>query len=100
VVALDRRDAHEPVVDHDGGVDVVVGQVTAAVVGVVADEHVALAPFLRGEEVQGEAHRQRGGEHELRDADRQRGEPPRESRTVALRSLDWLRIGVVAVRLT
>ena len=63
------------VVGEDGREHVVVGEVAAAVVRVVGDEHVALAELVDAEELEREAHRQRRGEHELRDADRQRGEP-------------------------
>ena len=69
-------------------------------VGVVGDEDVALVELVDAEELEREAHRQRGREHELRDADRQRGEPALCVEDVALRSFDWLRIGVVAVRET
>jgi hypothetical protein len=101
VVALDGGDEHHPAggrtgrgVDHvgeHGREHVVVGEVAAAVVGVVGHEHVALPELLDPEEVEGEAHRQRGREHELRDPHRQCGERPWASRMVALRSLDWLR---------
>ena len=55
-------------------------------VRVVGDEHVALAELVDAEELEREAHRQRRREHELRDADRQRGEAARrvEDRRVAL----------------
>ena len=43
-------------------------------VRVVRDEHVAFAELVDTEELEREAHRQRRGEHELRDADRQRRE--------------------------
>ena len=62
-------------VDDDRGEHVVVGQVPAAVVRVVGHEDVALAELVDAEEVEGEAHRQRRGQHELRDADAERGEP-------------------------
>ena len=89
------------VVGEHGREHVVVGEVAAAVVRVVGDEHVALAELVDAEELEREAHRQRRREHELRDADRQRGEAARARRgSVALRSFDWLRIGVVAVRET
>ncbi len=81
VVALDARDQHHPAPARSGGVvgehgceDVVVGEVTAAVVRVVRDEHVAFVELLGTEELEREAHGQRGGEHELRDADRQCGQ--------------------------
>ena len=63
---------HELAVDVDGREDVVVGQVPAAVVRVVGDEDVARPELVDAEEVEREAHRQGRGEHELRDADRQR----------------------------
>ena len=82
VVALDARDQHHaPPAGAAGSVGehrrehVVVGEVAAAVVRVVGDEHVALAELVGAEELEREAHRQRRREHELRDADRQRGEP-------------------------
>ena len=96
MVALDARDEHHAaaagrgrVVGEDGREDVVVGEVTAAVVRVVGDEHVALAELVDAEELEREAHRQRRGEHELRDPDRQRGEPALrvEDRRVALVAL-------------
>ena len=62
------------VVGEDRREHVVVGEVAAAVVRVVGDEHVALAELVDAEELEREAHRQRRREHELRDADRQRGE--------------------------
>ncbi len=80
VVALDRADEDHPPVaglvgrEH-GGEHVVVGQVPAAVVRVVGDEHVALAELVDAEEVEREAHREGRRQHELRDADAQRREP-------------------------
>ncbi len=86
VMALDRCDQHALAVVEDRREDVVVGQVAAAVVGVVRDQHVAVEEAVLAEELDGEAHRQRGREHELRDADGQRGELPArvEDRGVAL----------------
>ena len=82
VMALDAGDQHHPpsagrgrVVGEHWREHVVVGEVAAAVVRVVGDEHVALVELLGAEEVEREAHRQRGCEHELRDADRERREP-------------------------
>ena len=82
VVALDAGDEdHAPaawcggVVAVDGCEHVVVGEVAAAVVRVVRDEHVALTELVRAEQLEGEAHRERGREHELRDADGQCGQP-------------------------
>ena len=101
VVALDGGDQHHLAGVEDRREDVVVGQVAAAVVGIVGDQHVALEQAVGAEELEREAHRQRRAEHELRDADADSAaRAPRASRMVALRSFDWLRIGVVAVRLT
>ncbi len=89
-----------PVADvrEHGREHVVVGEVTTTVVRVVRDEDVALAELVDTEELEREPDRQRRREHELRDADRQRCEASARSRIVALRSFDWLRMGVVAVR--
>ena len=95
MVALDRRDEHHPassggrIVGEHRREHVVVGEVPAAVVRVVGHEHVALTELGRAEEVEGEAHRQCRGEHELRDAHRQRGEAAAgvEDRGVALVAL-------------
>ncbi len=93
VVTLDARDQHHAAPAGRGRVvgehrreHVVVGEMTAAVVRVVGDEDVAFVELFDAEELEREAHRQRGGEHELRDADRQRGEaaPRVEHRGVAL----------------
>jgi hypothetical protein len=86
VVALDRGDAQKTAVSEARRVHVVVGQVASPVVGVVAQEHVAVVPLLRPEELEREAHGQRRLEHELGDADAEGGEaPPRvEDRRVAL----------------
>ena len=65
VVALDARDQHHAPraavgrVGEHGREHVVVGEVAAAVVRVVGDEHVALAELLGAEELEREAHRQR-----------------------------------------
>ena len=75
VVALDRGNADEPPVDDDRRVDVVVGQVTATVVRIVGGEHVAGPPLVLLEEVEGKPDRQGRGQHELGDADTERGEP-------------------------
>ena len=71
---------------EDRGEDVVVGQVPAAVVGVVGEDHVPVGEAVLTEEVQGEAHRQRRTQHELRNARAQGGEPslPVHDRGVAL----------------
>ena len=81
-----RRVPGARVVGEHGREHVVVGEVAAAVVRVVGDEHVALAELVDAEELEREAHRQRRREHELRDADRQRGEAALrvEDRGVAL----------------
>ena len=91
VVALDARDQHHAAsavgcVGEHGREHVVVGEVTAAVVRVVGDEHVAFAELVDAEELECEPDRQGRGEHELRDADRERGEPAGrvEDRRVAL----------------
>jgi len=76
VVALDRGDQHALAVVKDGREDVVVRQVAAAVIGVVCDQDVAFEEAVLAEELHGEAHRQRGREHELRDADGERRELP------------------------
>ena len=80
VVALDGADQDHPagavgLGAVDGGEDVVVGEVAAAVVRVVGHEDVTLPELLGAEEVEGEAHRQGAGEHELGDPHRQGGEP-------------------------
>ena len=58
-------------------------------VRVVGREHVAFVELVDPEVLESEAHRQRRGEHELRDAHRQRGEPALgvEDRRVALVAL-------------
>jgi len=63
------------VVHHQRGEDVVVGQVPAPVIGVVGHEDVTLVELVDAQEVEGEAHRERRGQHELRDADAQGGQP-------------------------
>ena len=81
VVALDRRDEHHAsrararVVGEHRAEHVVVGEVAAAVVRIVGDEHVALAELVDTEELEREPDGQRGGEHELWDAHAQRGQP-------------------------
>jgi hypothetical protein len=63
--------------------------VAAAVVRVVGREYVALVELVDPEVLEREAHRQRGGEHELGDPHRQRGEAALgvEDRRVALVAL-------------
>ena len=86
VMALDGGDQHALAVVEDGREDVVVGQVAAAVVRIVGDQHVAVVEAVRPEELDREAHRQRRRQHELRDADGERRELPAavEDRRVAL----------------
>jgi hypothetical protein len=74
VVTLDRSDQHHLAVVKDGRVDVVVGQVSATVVGIVAEEDVTLEEAVPPEELEREADRQGAREHELRDPHGQRGE--------------------------
>ena len=58
-MALDRDDEDELAIGvEDRGEDVVVGQVPAAVVGVVGEDHVPVGEAVLTEEVEGEAHRQ------------------------------------------
>jgi hypothetical protein len=86
VVALGRGEEqqHALVVEHRAE-HVEVGEVPTPVVRVVGDDHVARMQ-LAGEELTREAHRQRGREHELRDADGKRGQTAvtGEDRGVAL----------------
>ena len=77
VVALDGGDQDQLARVKDGREDVVVGQVAAAVVGVVGDQHVAVVEPARPEELEREADGEGGGEHELRDADAERRERAR-----------------------
>ena len=82
VMALDARDQHHApgavgTVGEHGREHVVVGEVAATVVRVVGDEHVALVELVDAEEVEREPHRQGRREHELWDADRQRGQAAR-----------------------
>ena len=86
MVALDGRDQDQAAVGEHRCVDVVVGEVAAAVVRVVADEDVARAELLFTEIGEGEADRQRARQHELGDAHREGGEAPLavEDRAVAL----------------
>ncbi len=100
VMALDAGDEHQLAVVEDGREDVVVRPMPAAMIRIIGDEHVAVVEAVRSKELQREAYRQRRAEHELRDADTEDGGHPEASRMVALRSFDWLRIGVVAVKLT
>ena len=89
VMALDRRDQQELAFGvEDRREDVEVGEMTTAVIRIVRDDHVAGLQLV-GEELDCEANGQRGGQHELRDADRQRGEPPLtvEDRRVAFVAL-------------
>ena len=89
VMALDRRDQQQRavVVEHRRE-HVEVGEVPAAVVRVVGDDHVTRVQLV-AEEVDREPHRQCRAQHELRDADRQRGEAAVsvEDRRVALVAL-------------
>ncbi|CAB4816318.1 unannotated protein [freshwater metagenome] len=76
VVALDRGEQQEfPGIGEDGAEHVEVGQVATPVVGVVGHEDIA-GVQVAVEELAGEADRQRGGEHELGNADGQRCEAP------------------------
>ena len=59
VMALDGRDQHALAVVEDRREDVVVGQVAAAVVRIVGDQHVAVEEAVLAEELDREAHRQR-----------------------------------------
>ena len=70
-----------------------------AVVGVVGHDHVARMKVV-AEEVDGQSHRQGRGQHELGNADGQRGQPAVLVEDRRFRSFDWFRIGVVAVRET
>ena len=89
VVTLDRRDQQQRTVAvEDRREHVEVGKVTTAVIRIVGDDHVAGLQLV-AEEVDGETHRQRRRQHELRDPDRERGEAAVtvEDRGVALVAL-------------
>src|SRR5207245_11079426 len=55
VVALDGGDQYQLARVKDGREDVVVGQVAAAVVGIVGDQHVAVVEPARAEELERDA---------------------------------------------
>ena len=57
VMALDRGDEHHLPLEENRREDVVVGEMTAAVVGIVGDQHIAIVQTVATEEVEREAHR-------------------------------------------
>ena len=77
LVRLQRLDHHDlAALVEDRRVHVVVGQVPAAVLRVVAHEHVARSPVVRRPVLEPVAHGERRDEEQLRDADRDAREPP------------------------
>ena len=73
-MALDRCQQEQlTVLGEDGREHIEVREVSAPVVGIVGDEHVA-GVELTFEELETEPDRQRRAQHELRDADRESGE--------------------------
>src|SRR3546814_2199565 len=78
-MCLQRLNQHQlaVVVEHRR-VDVVVRQMAAAIVRIVADEHIARPPVIVLEELQPVANRQLRDEHQMRRTDRHAGERSEE----------------------
>jgi hypothetical protein len=69
-------------------IHVVVGQMAAAMIGIVAQEHIAGAPIVLLVVHETVAHRELRNEHQVRRADGDAGEPAVRIKMLPLRSFD------------
>ena len=73
-MALDGGNQNQLAFVEYRGVDVVVREMAAAVIGIIAQKNITLVEAFFGKKVEGELYRQGAGEHELGNAHRKCGQ--------------------------